>query len=224
MDFPELLATLDGECTLVVDALGSLPEADFGKPTRCAAWDVKGLVGHLWRDLDRLATCLDLTPEPSATCDAIGYFRAYDPVADAPAIAQQSLDVAARYGSGSDAVAALDEHRSACIEGVRSLAPERLVRTRIATMRLDEFVKTRVLELSVHGLDLADALGVPPWLTDEGRAVTVALLEGLLGGPPPATLADDPVAFIDTGTGRRSLSDADRDALGSSAERFPLLA
>ena len=223
MDLPELLATLDGECTLVVDALGELPEADFGRPTRCAAWDVKGLVGHLWRDLDRLGTCLELTPEPTATCDAIGYFRAYDPVADAPAIASQSLEVAARYGSGADAVAAFDEHRRECIEGVRSLAPDRLVRTRIATMRLDEFVKTRVLELSVHGLDLADALDAPPWLSHEGQAVTVALLEGLLGGPPPATLAHDAVAFIDTGTGRRALSDADRAALGVRAERFPLL-
>jgi len=223
MDLSELLAVLDDECSRVVVALRALPEEDFTRSTRCPAWDVKGLVGHLWRDVDRLATCLDLEPASEPTCDGASYFRAYDPVADAPSIAEQSLEVADRYDGGAAAVAAFDEHRRACIAAVRPLAAERLVRTRIATMRLDEFVKTRVLELAVHGLDLADALACAPWISLGGETVTVAILEELLAGPLPSSIARDPVGFIDRGTGRRALSDADRAALGALADRFPLL-
>ena len=223
MDLSGLLDILDDECSCAVNALSDLPEGAFARPTRCPAWDVKGLVGHLWRDVDRLVTCLDLEPAPEPTCDGASYFNAYDPVADASSIAGQSLEVAARYDTGAAAVAAFDEHRSACIVAVRPLAPERLVRTRIATMRLDEFVKTRVLELAVHGLDLAIALDSRPWLTPGGEGVTVAILDGLLGRPLPPSLAQDRVGFIEKGTGRRPLTAADRAALGTLADRFPLL-
>ena len=33
--------------------------------------------------------------------------------------------------------------------------PARVLRTRLTTIRLDEFPKTRILEVGVHGLDLA---------------------------------------------------------------------
>jgi hypothetical protein len=90
-------------------------------------------------------------------------------------------------------------------------------------MRIDEFVRTRVLEFSVHGLDLADALGSAPWLTPGGEAVTVGILAGLPGGPIPASLAEDPVGFIDKGTGRVVLTAEDRAGRRRLAERFPLL-
>jgi len=85
-------------------------------------------------------------------------------------------------------------------------------------------VKTRVLEIAVHGLDLADALGRPPWITPGGAAITRAILEGLLGGAPPPGLEWDDVAFIEAGTGRRPLTGADRAVLGEAATAFPLLA
>ncbi|MFB8212969.1 hypothetical protein [Streptomyces sp. NPDC056010] len=45
-------------------------------------------------------------------------------------------------------------------------------------MLLSEFLLTRVVEVAVHGLDLADALGREPWLTS---AAGDAVLELLLG-------------------------------------------
>ena len=52
-------------------------------------------------------------------------------------------------------------------------APQgRVVRTRHGDrMLLTEFVRTRVLELAVHGLDLAASLARPPWLTGAAAAV-----------------------------------------------------
>ena len=57
-------------------------------------------------------------------------------------------------------------------------APQgRVVRTRHGDrMLLTEFVRTRVLELAVHGLDLAAGLDRPPWLTDAAAAVVEELV------------------------------------------------
>lgn len=43
---------------------------------------------------------------------------------------------------------------------------ERVVKTRHGdAMLLSDFLSTRVLELAVHGLDVADAVGAEPWLS-----------------------------------------------------------
>ena len=43
-------------------------------------------------------------------------------------------------------------------------------------MLLAEFLRTRVLELAVHGLDLAAALDREPWMTAPAAGVTEDLL------------------------------------------------
>jgi hypothetical protein len=52
----------------------------------------------------------------------------------------------------------------------------RVVRTRHGdAMLLTDFMVTRVVELAVHGLDLADALGRPPWTHDSAVEVVIRL-------------------------------------------------
>ena len=51
-------------------------------------------------------------------------------------------------------------------------------------MLLSEFLRTRVLELAVHGLDLAAGLNRDPWLTPEAAAVVAELM--LPTGSAPA--------------------------------------
>jgi hypothetical protein len=55
--------------------------------------------------------------------------------------------------------------------------PQRRIHTRWGdVMDLTDFVVTRVFELAVHGIDLADGLRVPPWLTDSASD----MVEGLV--------------------------------------------
>ncbi len=109
------------------------------------------------------------------------------------------------------------------VDLARREGPDRLVQVQWGPrLRLDDYLDTRVLELAVHGLDLADALGIDPWLSADGGAIVRALLTSLLGAPPPRGWDD--VELADKGTGRVPLSPRDRDALGASADRFPLLA
>ena len=95
--------------------------------------------------------------------------------------------------------------------------------TRLTSIRLDEFLKTRILEIGVHGMDLAAALGRRPWLTPAAASVVLSILVGLLGDDPAAALGWSDLTFIETATGRRPLTGAERAVLGDRADAFPLL-
>lgn len=218
-----LLATLDNECRLMVAVAARLPPEAFAEPTRCPPWDVRILVGHVVRDLDRVVTYLEEPAPDAAMSDAITYFKSYDPGAEGRAITAGSTEAADRFGSTGALVLGLEESLRRCVEAARAHDPGRLLRTRLTAIRLDEFLKTRVLEVGVHGLDLADAIDRDPWLSPAAASVIRAILTGLLGEDPSASLGWSDLTYIETGTGRRDLTDAERSFLGPRANEFPLL-
>jgi hypothetical protein len=64
-----LIDVLARECELVSRALDGLSEGDFALPTRCTAWDVKELLAHLYRDIERLPVALAEPEPPEADTD-----------------------------------------------------------------------------------------------------------------------------------------------------------
>jgi uncharacterized protein (TIGR03083 family) len=226
MSHEQALDVLEAECARASAALEGLPEALYDGPTRCPPWNVKGLVGHLWRDIDRIVAYAGgpgSGPAARAETDAVSYWRSYDPVVEGPLISQRSSEVADRFATGADLATSFSRHWPECIAAARAMKPGDVIRTRLTWMRIDEFVGTRVVEATVHGLDLAEAVEMRPWPTPAGMAITRAILVALLGGPPPESLAGDDIAFIETGTGRRPLEARARKELGSAADLFPLL-
>ena len=224
--YEDALDVLEAECARAGEALQGVPEAVYGGPTRCPPWNVKGLVGHLWRDVDRIVAYAGgpgSGPAARAETDAVSYWRSYDPVVEGPLISQRSSEVADRFSTGADLAASFARHWPECIAAARAMQPGHVVRTRLTWIRIDEFVGTRVVEATVHGLDLAEAITMPPWPTPGGLAITHAILVALLGEPPPASLAADEIAFIETATGRRPLTAAALGELGAAAYLFPLL-
>lgn len=219
----DLLATLDAECRLSIEAAGGLSDADFSRPTRCPPWDVRVLVGHMLRDLDRVITYLEVPAPSAAATDAISYFSSYDPRVEGALITASSVEAADRYDSPVALVHGLDETLRRCIDQARAADPGRILATRLTSIRLDEFIKTRVFEIGVHGLDLADALGRDPWLSGAAGVIILEILRGLLGDDPTASLGWSDLVFIETGTGRRPLSDGERAFLGPRADAFPLM-
>ena len=224
--YEEALGVLEAECARASDALEGFPEPVYGGPTRCPPWNVKGLVGHLWRDVDRIISYAGgpgSGPAARAETDAVSYWRSYDLVVEAPLISQRSSEVADRFATGADLARSFARHWPECIAAARAMKPGDVIRTRLTWIRIDEFVGTRVVEATVHGLDLAEAAEMRPWPTAGGLAITRAILLALLGGPPPASLAGDDIAFIETATGRRPLEPGAREELGAAADLFPLL-
>jgi hypothetical protein len=77
-------------------------------------------------------------------------------------------------------------------------------------MTLADFLTTRVVEVAVHGIDLADALDRPRWTTPEAAAHLTALLLGPGRTDALPALDLDPVAFIAKATGRDAFTDTER--------------
>ena len=65
------LEALREECEEVSRIVLSLAEEDFAKPTRLPAWNVKELLGHMYRDIDRTNTALSTPPPAEATADSV---------------------------------------------------------------------------------------------------------------------------------------------------------
>jgi uncharacterized protein (TIGR03083 family) len=220
------LVALREECTEVSEIGRRLDDSDFARPTRCPLWNLKELIGHLYRDVDRINQALENPAPPTATHDSITYFRSYDPTpggADAVRVAERSKEVAARYATGRELVDAWDELWPGTLDRAATADPSRLVVTFGPALTFDEYLKTRVLEVTVHRMDVEDALGVRGWGTDSAVSIVDDILVGLLGTEPPRSLDWDVVDFIETGTGRRELTDDERTKLGVRlARRFPL--
>ena len=94
------------------------------------------------------------------------------------------------------------------------------VATQGHVLRPADFAATLTVEAAVHFLDLTVALPGAPPPAPGPLALVHRVLDGLLGHPLPA--AWDAVSSALKGTGRVTLTGADRAVLGADAERFPL--
>lgn len=219
---PDVVDVLADECERVTRLLLDLAPEEFATPTRCEPWDVKDLAAHLYRNMFRIPAALDRDPDGEPDTDGVTYWTSYDPSADSPAIAEHARETAGSYDSGRDLVVAFEDLWRSALERARAEDPARVVQSWWGPrLRLDEFLKTRVLENVVHGLDLTDALGRSPIASDAGTEMVIGILEALLGAPPPARWTS--VEFMEKATGRSPLTGEDASELGSRASRFPLL-
>ncbi|SCG65396.1 maleylpyruvate isomerase N-terminal domain-containing protein [Micromonospora inositola] len=216
----EVRAAFRDECARLAEILRGLDEADLDRPTPCPPWAVRDLVAHVRTGAGRVVDMLAAPAPDRAEVDAAGYFGAakFTPEVDHARI--DSARREARERPGVPEVAA-DFARTwrATDEAVAAQPPGRLVHTRHGdAMTLTEFLRTRVVEVGVHGLDLADALDRRPWLTPAAAAVVADLLTG--GRPVPAGLDWDPLTVIRKATGRAALTDRERTLIEESAFRW----
>jgi uncharacterized protein (TIGR03083 family) len=220
----DVAGVLEAEAAALVAAMTEVPAGRAGLPTRCAPLSVTELLGHVRVTLRTLLPML-AAPEPRArpgSVDAVGpveYYRPdarFAPDTDAQRLAAAVAAAAEPAGLGAH-LTAFDGEVGVLLRAVRDVGTDRLVVTRHGDlMRLADFLVTRVLEVAVHGLDLADALGVRRWTT----AAAADLLRRLhLDGPLPDGVADD-VAFLAHVTGRDVLVPGERVAWRDRGVRF----
>lgn len=178
--------------------------------TRLPAWSLGELVAHLARGAARVAAYLAEAPPATLEVGWLDYWRRAREL-DPAAIAARSRQEAAtaRPEELRDRFAAT--WRGA-VEAARVAGPGRLLPSPVGAMRLDHYLTSRVVEVTVHGLDVRASLGLEEVATPQGLVVTCAVLEGLAGGRPP-DLEED-VGFVLAATGRRP----------HGAAGFPLLA
>jgi uncharacterized protein (TIGR03083 family) len=211
VDRSTVVRALDAERAALVDAMRLLDERDHDRPTRCPPWTVRELLAHVLVAGRRLGPMLTDPPPPRAEHDAYDYFVRdhHGGDADAERIAAARA-LAATFPDGPALVAAVDAAWAATAEAARSAPADRLVRTRWdERMTVTDYATTRVVELAVHGLDLADGLGRAPWLTPPASALVAAVLARDLPTAARDALGWDDRTLVEKATGRTALTDAE---------------
>ncbi|MFR9778512.1 maleylpyruvate isomerase N-terminal domain-containing protein [Micromonospora sp. MS34] len=213
-------AAFRDECRQLEAVLRGLTGADLDRPTPCPPWAVRDLIAHVRTGAGRLVDMLAAPAPARAEVDAAGYFGTakFTPEVDrdriaaarrealAPADVPEVAEGFARVWRATDAA-------------VAGQPPERLVRTRHGdAMTLTEFLRTRVVEVGVHGLDLADALDRRPWLTPAAAEVVAELLSD--GRPVPDELGWDALTLVRKATGRAALTHRERTVVAESGFRW----
>jgi uncharacterized protein (TIGR03083 family) len=243
-----LSADLVGACmrqwSAVADAVATLADSDFERPTRLPGWTVVELARHVARCAEVLALRA-AEPPPAARGIELPQYLLNAPSAAAAIAERESV------GPTEPAVLRDDVRAGVArlITTAEQIDPERLVASRFGGLRAGDMIASRVVEGLVHGLDLRAAVPglelVPdpeavkvvtkvllqtlaakaPGRSVEVRVPPVAAVQCVEGprhtrGTPPNVVEADPLTWIEVAAGRLSWRDAaENGRLRASGER-----
>lgn len=233
----------------VLDAVRGLDPAAYALPTRLGDWTVRELVAHLAVETEALPRVLAEQP-PSGPADLplIRWARSTAALAD-----RLDADTRAATAQSPDASARLTSAVRALEAALAVPLPDRLVRVLPGTLPAADFAVTRLVELVVHGDDLAAATGAEVAFDRQALACVTRLLADTLAdqapgnsvevrvppfaavqcvpgprhtrGTPPNVVETDPLTWLRLACGRLDWARALEDAVVSaSGERADLSA
>jgi len=170
------------------------------------AWNVHELVTHVGRSFLALTV---LGPETSVPAQSLREYI-FDYGASAQEIADGTKELARSFES--DLLGGIDNCARLGLRALDALTAD-VVRGPRGAIRLDDFVLTRLVELVVHGDDLARSVPVvpaPPLLDDAVHAVAEALAGAYLEatGSTIDVVAGEALTWIRQATGRTPSDDA----------------
>lgn len=173
-------AALAAEADALGAVLAGLTAADLDRASPCPPWTAGELTCHVIIGARRIAQALGGPDDPAASLiSTVGYYRAderFSTGVNADRI-DAAQELARQLGEPGAIRTELARACAQCAELLARAPADRTVRTRHGDwMLLTDFARTRVVELGLHGLDLALALGRPPWLTREAATVLEELL------------------------------------------------
>jgi uncharacterized protein (TIGR03083 family) len=211
------LRTAYGDLGQVV---ASLDEAASWQPSGCPGWAVRDLVFHLLGDAQRALVALASPAAGPADRDAVTYWMDAPGRDDPESRGLRATRTMASAWRLDHLVSTYRETTEAVVTLAGNVPPEALVWTQGHVLRVRHLLGTLTVEAAVHHLDLIAHLGRPGPAPGPLRVVR-RTLDGLLGCPVPYPWDDEAWALV--GTGRRPLTEIEREALGSHAGRLPLL-
>jgi len=237
-----------GQLRIVDDRLATIDPADLARGTRLGEWRVAELAAHI--GLSNLPRYLSDDPAPRATTDVADW---------AANTAGRAADIDERARSMTEETrpaelrSLLHETRLETEHVLAQVDPSFVVPARFGAIHLGDYLASRCVELTVHTLDLADALGEAPELDKDATVVAVRSLTGLLAtvapgrsvevrvppyaavqcvdgprhtrGTPPNVVEMDALSWLEVATGRVTFAAAVRAGRAhASGERADLSA
>lgn len=180
MDQALVLEALRAEAEALSQSLSGLDADGWERPTRCAPWDVAALFAHASGTVNRLPAMLAAEPPARAEVSAAGYYKPdHRFAADVNAVRVGAAQTEAAEVGPARLLRDFDGIRNSVYAACAAEPATRVVTSRHGDpMLLTDFLVTRVAELGLHGLDLADALEVEPWFTKPAIEVVSELLLG----------------------------------------------
>jgi uncharacterized protein (TIGR03083 family) len=202
-DYERSKAAFKGQGALISEMIGGLSEEEWYKPSNLEGWNVLTLMAHIIR-APKVVVEYGAKPltEPPVQ-DRWTYYQFNGPEI-AEAVSNRALQEAART-SPQNIGPEFEATMKAALETLDRLSPETVINSVFGPIRLEEYIYTRLIELTIHGLDLALSLNQPVRFDPIAQAITVEILERLLGQPRPVELADD-ARFIKVASGRERVA------------------
>ena len=212
--YDEMVDALAGEgLPALQDTLAGLAPEDWGRSTLLRPpdperppWTVLQLAAHF--DVF-MGLTLGLVAEPMSAQPVVDRASFYISVSDRSKVSPVIYQYIVHHAEGHTPATILDKVRETfkqALEAIRTTPPDTIGPGFFGPMRLDEFVATRLVEVRVHGMDLTDALGVPPLPMPQTTMMAAEVLNEVLARRAvpgrPADLEGDDLAFIRAAAGR----------------------
>jgi hypothetical protein len=198
--YESVIGTLEAELTVVAGAFADLTQDQWRRSTLLVPvnpdlprWTVFELAGHFDISIGLTRMLIAEPEEAPPARDRTSFF--INPRSETgPAVYSYAYTMV-EGKTPADMPGVLAETFSKAISEARAVPAGLVGPGYFAPMRVDEFVASRIVEAVVHGIDLAQALGMPYFATADGIAATAAILDDLLArrttGRRPVALSDD---------------------------------
>ncbi|MDO9397528.1 MAG: maleylpyruvate isomerase N-terminal domain-containing protein [Herbiconiux sp.] len=169
------------------DLVTRLP-ADRWEEPALGEWTLRSLVGHTTRAILTVESYLALDDPgfPTVASAEAYYARVYRDLTDPASVAARGVE--AGMWLGADPAQAVSDALVRAMALVDAAGPERVVSIGGLGIELGEYLRTRVFELVVHSIDIADAAGVPHGQPAESVLATLQLAAGVAAARGDAEL------------------------------------
>ena len=163
-----------------LELLGDIRDDQWDLPG-LGVWTVRDLAGHTARAILTVENYLGQEEPGEATIgSAVGYYTTvYPQFTDAAAVAARGVE--AGLWLGGDPVGQVSSALARVRALVENQPDSRIVSIGGMGIRLSEYLRTRILELVVHTIDLSRATGVRHTLPDAAIADSLALASATAG-------------------------------------------
>jgi hypothetical protein len=213
---------LADELSRVEQAFRALSPADWETPTQLVPvdptlplWTVFELAGHFDISIGLTRMLIAGSDDTQPARDRTSFF--INPRSESAPVVYSYAYTMVEGKQPADMPDVLHETFAKTIEEARSVPEDTVGPGYFASMRVDEFVASRIVEAVVHGLDLTLPLGLEPLASKEGIAVTAAILDDLLArrtlGRRPDALTDD-LDWVIAASGRAPFEDTRLPLIG----------